>query len=163
MPVKKQQAEIFIEAPVRQVYNFITDWRNTPRYERLVTKIERVGLTNEKSQCLADSYISLLGLRLRFLYRYRFVPPTRYGGVQIKGLVRGGFWFELTETNVGTHVVHGEFITSRWKVLETLISVLLSRVLFPADLEHQLRKLKKLVESNNCTPCPQSESHWRPG
>ena len=153
--MKKQQAEILIEAPVREVYEFITDWRNTPRYERLVTKIERAGDPNEKGECLANSYLTIFGLRLKFLYRYGFVPATRYGGVQVKGFVRGGFWFKLTERNVGTHVVHGEFITSRWKILETLVSVLLWKVLLSADLEHQLIKLKKLIETNDSTAGPQ--------
>ena len=149
MTVQKQQAEILIKAPMREVYAFITDWSNTPRYERLVKNIERAGGGNDKGECLVNSYLTILGLRLKFLYRYWFVPLTRYGGVQVKGFVRGGFWFKLTQTSDGTHVVHGEFITSRCRILEILVSFLLWKAFFPADLEYQLIKLKELIETND--------------
>lgn len=150
--MKRQEAEIFISAPIGEVYDFITDWRNTPRYERLVARIERVVDARETSQqCLGRSHLSVLGLKLKSLYRYWFVPPTKYGGVQVEGLVRGGFWFKLTEVNSGTRVLHGEFIASRWKWLERLTALMLWKVLFPADLQHQLTKLKKLIEGTDHT------------
>ena len=153
--MKRQQAEIFIRAPIRQVYDFITDWRNIARYERLVIRIEKVVDAREtRQQCLAQSHINVLGLKLKSLYRYWFVPPTKYGGVQVEGLVRGGFWFKLTEVDRGTRVLHCEFITSRWRWLERFTALVLWKVLFPADLQHQLMKLKKLVEGNDHTPFP---------
>jgi|GEM_PF-3331674 len=150
--MKRQQAEIFIGAPIGQVYDFITDWRNTARYERLVTRIERVVDAREAGQeCLARSHLSVLGLKWKSLYRYWFVPPSRYGGVQVEGLLRGGFWFKLAEVDSGTRVLHCEFITSRWKWLERFTALMLWKVLFPADLQDQLRKLKKLIEGNDRT------------
>jgi hypothetical protein len=153
--MKRQQAEIFIRAPIRRVYDFISDWRNTPRYERLVVKIEKVGDgTETEQQSLAHSHLKVLGLKLKSLYRYRFLPPTKYSGVQLDGLVRGGFWFKLTEMERGTRVLHGEFITSRWKWLERLTALLLWKVFFPADIQRQLRKLKKLIEGNDRATSP---------
>jgi len=68
--------------------------------------------------------------------------------------VRGGFWFKLTEVNGGTRVLHREFVTSRWKWLERLTALMLWKVLFPADLKHQLMKLKKLIEGDDRSTFP---------
>lgn len=146
--MQKRQSEIVIQEPIEDVYSFITDWRNTPRYERYISSIELVEKLSDH-QHLARSCMKFLGLRFRFLYRYWFSPATTYGGVQVKGLLRGGFSFDLQEVVGGTRVVHIEFIVSRWKWLERLAAFLFWNVLFPSDIQHQLTRLKSLVEGRD--------------
>lgn len=151
----KQEAEIFIEAPAQAVFEYITDWRNTPRYERFISRIEGVeGQGASGRQRLAHSHFTLLGLKSKVLYRYWSDVPTRHGGAQVGGLLRTGFWFKLSEESGGTRVVHGEFVTSRWKLLEWLAASLFWKVLFPDDISRQLNKLKEQLEGVNYSRVP---------
>lgn len=151
----KQEAEIFIEAPVQKVFEYITDWRNTPRYERFISRIEGVEREGASGrQRWAQSHFTLFGLKSKVLYRYWSDAPTRYGGAQVGGLLRTGFWFTLAEEAGGTRVVHGEFMTSRWKLLERSAASLFWKVLFPDDISRQLNKLKGQLEGVNYSRAP---------
>jgi hypothetical protein len=158
----KVEAEIFIAAPSQAVFDYITDWRNTPRYERFITHIEGVkGQGASGRQRLAHSHFKLFGVESKVLYRYWSDPPRRYGGAQVGGLLRTGFWFTLAEEAGGTRVVHGEFMTSRWKPLERLAATLFWKVLFPDDISLQLTKLKKQFEGVRDSRAPAaSKSRW---
>src|SRR5947209_11420207 len=145
--MKKTQAEIFINAPIETVFDYITDWRNTPRYERFVTRIKGKDAAPRPGRQvrLGEAQFSLLGLTFKSLYRYKAARPHKYSGVQAEGLLRGGFWFTLNEEDGGTRVVHGEFLTSRWKLLERLAAFVFWRLLFPSDIHRQLEELRSLL------------------
>lgn len=151
----KQAAEIFIEAPIETVFRFITDWRNVSLYERFIKRIEAVDhpRTTDR-QRWAVSHFKLLGLEIRSHYRYRSTPPRRYSGAQVEGIFRSGFWFSLDEQDGGTRVIHGEFIKSRYKLLEWFIGLVFWRLLFRKDIQRQLYKLKELLEGRSRSPSP---------
>lgn len=153
----KQAAEIFIEAPIETVFRFITDWRNVPLYERFIKRIEAVNSprTTDRHRW-AVSHFKFLGLEIRSLYRYWSIPPRRYGGAQVKGIFRSGFWFSLEEKDGGTRVIHGEFIKSRYKLLEWFFGLVFWRLLFRNDIQRQLYKLKALLEGSRRSP-----AHWQ--
>ena len=150
----RQVAKIFVEAPIETVFKFITDWRNVSRYERFIERIEAVDnpRTTDR-QRWAVSHFKLPGLHIRSLYRYWFLPPRRYGGAQVDGFFRSGFWFSLEEKNGGTFITHGEFIKSRYKFLEWFVGLVFWRLLFPKDIQRQLYKLKELLEDRR-SPAP---------
>jgi len=158
----KQEAEIFIQAPPQAVFDYITDWRNTPRYERFISRIEGVeGQDASGRERRAHSHFKLFGLKSKVLYRYWSDSPSRYGGAQVGGLLRTGFWFTLVGEAGGTRVVHGEFMTSRWKLLERLAVTIFWKVLFPDDISRQLSKLKEQLEGVSYTRAPAaSKGRW---
>lgn len=160
--MKTQRAEIFVNAPIQSVFEYITDWRNTPRYERFVSKIEPVDKPGAgRGERWGEAQFTLLGLTFRSLYRYRSVYPHSYSGVQPAGLLRSGFWFKLSEEGGGTRVVHGEFLTSRWKLLERLAAFAVWGLLFPSDIRRQLDKLRSLLECGH-HPAPRARAKRRP-
>lgn len=149
----KQAAEIFIEAPIETVFAFITDWRNVSLYERFIERIEAVSHTRRTDrERWAVSHFKLLGLEIRSLYRYWFIPPRRYGGAQVDGIFRSGFWFSLQEKDGGTLVIHGEFIKSRYKLAEWLFDLVFWRWLLRKDIQRQLYRLKNLLEGRRRSP-----------
>jgi hypothetical protein len=151
----KQAAEIFIEAPIETVFRFITDWRNVSLYERFIERIEAVNHAHTTDrERWAVSHFKLLGLEIRSLYRYWSIPPRRYGGAQVDGIFRSGFWFSLEEKDGGTFVIHGEFVRSRYKLLEWLFGLVFWRWLFRKDIQRQLHKLKELLEGRRRSPAP---------
>lgn len=149
----RQAAEIFIEAPIETVFRFITDWRRVSLYERFIERIEAVShpCTTER-QRWAVSHFQLFGLQIRSLYRYWFLPPRRYGGAQVEGIFRSGFWFSLEEKDGGTWLTHGEFIKSRYKFLDWCLGLVVWRLLFRKDIHRQLYKLKELLEDGRRSP-----------
>lgn len=151
--MSKQVAEISIEAPIETVFRFITDWRNVSLYERFIKRIEPVNHPHTTDrQRWAISHFKLLALEKRSLYRYWSMSPRRYGGAQVEGIFRGGFWFSLEEKGGGTRVIHGEFIKSRYKLLEWFLGFVFWRVLFRKDIQRQLYKLKELLEGHRRSP-----------
>jgi hypothetical protein len=159
--MSKQAAEIFIDAPIETVFRFITDWHNVSRYEHFIKGIEPVSdLRPIDRQCWAMSHFNLFGIEIKSLYRYWSIPPRRYGGEQVEGIFRGGFWFSLDEEHGGTRLIHGEFIKSRYRRLEWFLGFVFWRVLFRKDIERQLYKLKELLEVRACVP-PRCEAKGR--
>jgi hypothetical protein len=153
MKVRRYQVrgEIVIEAPIDRVYAIAADPALVPSYAAEVVRIERVKSFSERV-VLVKSHLRIAKLTMSFLYRYHYVPPTHYSGVQQAGLFRGYFTFTFSPQGGGTIVSHTEGIFSRFPGLAWLVGFIYLRVLARGGMTEELAKLKALVENSTSQP-----------
>jgi hypothetical protein len=146
-----------IDAPIERVYAVASDPQMVPKYAGEIVRItHRAGFarSGRGATRFVQSHIRVCGFTIPFDYRYRFVPPTHYSGVQIgRALVRGFFWmrFKSIDDGAATEVQHVEGITSRIPLLARFAGWIWFRLLAPDGPGDELRGLQQLIESARAT------------
>ncbi len=139
--------EIQINAPIDRVYATTSNPGIVPTYAAEIKRIELVEKLAD-GETLVRSHLKVAGLTLVYLYRYRYLPPTYYGGIQERGLfVRGYFSFSFERLGEETVVSHTEGIMSWIPGLATLVGIFYFQVLSPGMIRKELLLLRNLVET----------------
>jgi hypothetical protein len=146
-----RQAEIVVNSRIEDVFHFVTDWRYVSLYERSISRIT-LQQTLPDGDRIGRVHMRIAGIPFRWRYRYSMEHPSAYGGFQLRGLIRGAFWFRFTALDENrTHVTHAEVISSRWKWLERLAASIFRTVL-PSNLDDELAQLKRAIEGPHRLP-----------
>ncbi len=138
--------QIEVGAPAERVYSVATDPANVPVYAPEVARVEPLEKLDERTQ-LVRSHLRAGPFTFASLYRYRYRPPTHYGGAQEGGrLVRGYFSLTFEARGARTLVTHVEGVQSPLPLLARAAGFLYFRVLARGGAGRELERLKRLVE-----------------
>ena len=143
-----EQGRVEIQARIEQVYRIATDPDLVPRYAHEVAGIETLHWLDPRTR-LVRSHVRVGPVRIRFVYRYRYRPPTHYSGVQQGGrLLRGYFTFAFEARGDCTLVTHAEGVLSPMPGLAAVAGLVYFRGLGGDGVRGELERLKELVESD---------------
>lgn len=138
--------EILIRRDVEDVYALATNPATVPAYAPEIARIESVARLSPGAEIVV-SHLRVAGLSIRQRYRYRYVRPRRYFGVQERRWpFRGFFGFTFREHPEGTLVSHHEGIMSSVPFLAMLLGVIYFRVLAPGGVREELEGLRRIAE-----------------
>jgi hypothetical protein len=138
--------QIEVSAPVEEVYAIATDPQIVPSYAPEIARIELLQRLDER-RVVVRSYLRVCKLTFIYLYRYHYLQPTHYSGVQERGsLLRGYFTFTFQSKGDRTVISHAEGILSPVPCLARLVGFVYFRGLTHQGLRAELRNLKNLVE-----------------
>ena len=141
--------KVQINARIDRVYATASNPEIVPTFAPEIKHIELVEKLAD-GEALVRSHLKVAGLPFVYLYRYRYLPPTYYGGIQQRGLfVRGYFSFSFERRGEETVVTHTERIMSRIPGLATLVGIFYSHVLSRGQIRKELLRLRNLVENQS--------------
>ncbi len=139
---------ILVNAPIEEVFQFVADYRNTPKYQRQFSRFEPVGEPTHGLGLTVDARGRFKGLPIRAKLRItEFVENERIVSRSVEGLKSAAEW-EFGREGDKTRVTFTASYSWPLPILSRAIRKMLEAELI-AMTEASLRELRRLVEARH--------------